>query len=378
MATGLISYSPSDAAFNVSATRGRRSVRRATGSARLAPTASDLLFQMFGFAAFLLPVALGMLGWRWFRSRAIDSQCGHDRRATGCCCCRSLPCCRSCHFPEVRGAMPAGGLLGTVVSHGLQYRIQLLGSGAGGGRHPDRGAFHDHELFVQRRACVGQRAKRTDWKKWKSWEFCRRRQARWHAWREEREQDGCGGEVEERADCRAGSRWRRKSSAKRKSLNEPPKTIQLADESDVFKGKKEEEEEDEREEESGAQGADLCSNREKPRKGEESGAQRSRKTIRTTNLPRRPLLREGERSQKLDEDELKVRARAIEAKCQEFDVEGRVTQINPGPGGHDVRIQAGSGHQVQPHYRTDGRSVPGAAGGIDSDRAHPGQIHDRH
>ena len=48
-------------------------------------------------------------------------------------------------------------------------------------------------------------------------------------------------------------------------------------------------------------------------------------------LPSPSLLREGERSQKLDEDELKDRARAIEAKCLEFDVQGRVTQINPGP-----------------------------------------------
>jgi len=38
-----------------------------------------------------------------------------------------------------------------------------------------------------------------------------------------------------------------------------------------------------------------------------------------------------ERGQKLDEEELKQRARAIEAKCLEFDIQGRVTQINPGP-----------------------------------------------
>ena len=48
-------------------------------------------------------------------------------------------------------------------------------------------------------------------------------------------------------------------------------------------------------------------------------------------LPSPSLLREGERSQKLDEEELKQRARAIEAKCLEFDVQGRVSQINPGP-----------------------------------------------
>src|SRR5213076_2910821 len=48
-------------------------------------------------------------------------------------------------------------------------------------------------------------------------------------------------------------------------------------------------------------------------------------------LPSPSLLREGERGHKLDEDELKLRARAIEAKCLEFDVQGHVTQINPGP-----------------------------------------------
>jgi S-DNA-T family DNA segregation ATPase FtsK/SpoIIIE len=48
-------------------------------------------------------------------------------------------------------------------------------------------------------------------------------------------------------------------------------------------------------------------------------------------LPSPTLLREGERSQKLDEAELKDRARAIEEKCLEFDIQGRVTQINPGP-----------------------------------------------
>jgi len=48
-------------------------------------------------------------------------------------------------------------------------------------------------------------------------------------------------------------------------------------------------------------------------------------------LPPVSMMREGERSQKIDEDELKLRARAIEEKFAEFDVQGRVTQINPGP-----------------------------------------------
>jgi len=38
-----------------------------------------------------------------------------------------------------------------------------------------------------------------------------------------------------------------------------------------------------------------------------------------------------ERSERIDEDDLKDCARAIEQKCQEFDIGGRITQINPGP-----------------------------------------------
>ncbi len=43
------------------------------------------------------------------------------------------------------------------------------------------------------------------------------------------------------------------------------------------------------------------------------------------------LLRMAESGEKIQEDELKECARAIESKCREFDVGGHVTQINPGP-----------------------------------------------
>jgi S-DNA-T family DNA segregation ATPase FtsK/SpoIIIE len=48
-------------------------------------------------------------------------------------------------------------------------------------------------------------------------------------------------------------------------------------------------------------------------------------------LPPLELLRVAERSERIDEDDLKDCARAIEQKCQEFDIGGRITQINPGP-----------------------------------------------
>jgi S-DNA-T family DNA segregation ATPase FtsK/SpoIIIE len=48
-------------------------------------------------------------------------------------------------------------------------------------------------------------------------------------------------------------------------------------------------------------------------------------------LPPPSLLTMAERGEKMDESELKERARAIEAKCLEFGIGGHITQINPGP-----------------------------------------------
>lgn len=88
---------------------------------------ADLGFQIFGFAAFLVPVALGILGYRWCRSRAIDSQwatlAGYGLLLL------SLPSLLAMiHFPDVRGALPAGGLLGGAVSHGLQSGFNFWGA----------------------------------------------------------------------------------------------------------------------------------------------------------------------------------------------------------------------------------------------------------
>src|SRR6266478_3846547 len=73
LAAALISYSPQDAAFNVSRqSSDGGAVRNWVGP--VGAYSADLLFQVFGFGAFLLPMAMLVVGWRWFRSHAIDSQ----------------------------------------------------------------------------------------------------------------------------------------------------------------------------------------------------------------------------------------------------------------------------------------------------------------
>lgn len=322
MGLALISYSPRDAAFNVSGPAADDHPAR-NWIGPVGAYTSDLLFQVFGFAAFLLPVAFGILGWRWIRSRAIDSQWA---TLTGyVLLLMSLPSLLSLsHFPEVRGAVPAGGLLGTVVSHGLQSGFNFWGavlvavailivalflttsfsfSGA-------------HAWASSHNGPLGQMEKLG---------ILRRAQARWHDWREQREQDRMRREVEERR--MAGRKPVTPQIVGKAEATDEPKTIQLHDSSDVFKNKKAAEEE---EAETGHKAPILLLNGEKPEKAKKTDPKIA-KTNTNYRLPGVQLLRSGEGTQKLDEDELKLRARAIEAKCHEFEVEGRVTQINPGP-----------------------------------------------
>src|SRR5216117_362522 len=108
-------------------------------------------------------------------------------------------------------------------------------------------------------------------------------------------------------------------------LNDASKTIRFADES--------EEEEDEKETKDASRKTPIfVLNRDSEKApAKKTGEPKIAKGSPSYRLPSISLLREGERSQKLDENELKQRARAIEEKCLEFDVQGRVTQINPGP-----------------------------------------------
>jgi len=154
-------------------------------------------------------------------------------------------------------------------------------------------------------------------------------QARWHAWQEEREQKRMRRKVE--ANRLIGRKPAPAQSVGSAAvLNEPPKTIHLEEDGDVFRGVTSEDAEDPKK--AGHKAPIFVVNQDRPEKsGKKSGEPKIAKDNPNYRLPSISLLREGERSQKLDEEELKMRARAIEEKCLEFDIQGRVTQINPGP-----------------------------------------------
>jgi DNA segregation ATPase FtsK/SpoIIIE, S-DNA-T family len=334
MALALISYSPHDVAFNVSAPSSDGPLAR-NWIGPVGAYGADLLFQALGFAAFLLPVALAVLGWRWFRSRGIDSQWA--TLAGYALLLLSLPSMFSLlHFPDVRGTVPAGGLLGSLISSSLLSTL-------------NRGAYLVDFALLVVAVFMTTRFSFSGAHAWASGSkgpigaverlgILQKVQARWHAWRDARE------------DERMRRRLQETRISGRKPVNqmtgkvvedatvppEPDRTIHLPDETDVFsttRSKRERGEDEDEPRERETHKAPIFVLDQKPEKPllRRSAEPKIAKENMNYRLPSVSLLREGERSHKLDEDELKIRASAIENKCQEFDVQGRVTQINPGP-----------------------------------------------
>jgi len=331
VALSLLTYNPRDAAFNVSAASGEDHITQNLMGPVGAYT-SDLLFQFFGFAAFLLPVAVGILGYRWCRSRAIDSQVatisGYVLLML------SLPSLLAmAPIPDVRGAVPAGGLLGTLVSHGLRSGFNLWGAALVAGT-----LFFVSLYMTTRFSFSGAHAWASSSKgplgKIEKMGILQRVQARWEDWREEREQERMRRAVEERRIV-GRKPIAPQIAGKAQAEKEEPKGIKLEDLSDIFKRKKTGTavaEKDEEEEDVKHKAPIMVLNKEKAFAGAQGkGEPKIAKGNANYKLPSIHLLKEGEGSHKLDENELKYRARAIEEKCHEFDVEGRVTQINPGP-----------------------------------------------
>ena len=320
VALSLISYSPHDIAFNVSAPPPDGPLSH-NWIGPVGAYSADFLFQLLGFAAFLLPAAVLILGWRWFRSRAINSQMatiyGYMLLLL------SLPSLLSLwHFPEVRG-LPAGGMLGSLLSGSLQAGFNFWGANLIAFAVFLTAVFMTtsfsfagtHEWAKSPKGPLGAVEKLG---------LLQKAQTRWKAWRDNREDVKMRRRMDE---IRISGRKPVTQAGGNTAVEEERESIRMPDESDIFEEKEAEKPRDSR------KVPILFLNPDKAEKkaSKKSADPKIAKGNANYKLPSVSLLHEGERSQKLDEDELKVRARAIEDKCLEFDIEGRVTQINPGP-----------------------------------------------
>jgi DNA segregation ATPase FtsK/SpoIIIE, S-DNA-T family len=311
----LLSYSPHDASFNVSAPPpGSGPARNWIGpvGAHLA----DLFFQFCGFAAFLFPIGMFLVAMRWFRSQLLDAPITKVVGFTMLLASLSSELVLVHVMPEVRGALPPGGLLGAILAGGLRAAFGPIGANLVSVVTLLTALFLTTSFSFR---TVGHWLKRP----MASDGYVGQLIARAKDWREARESDRLRKRVEEI-----------------KIAGRPPVQQQRVSTKELARKEDEDEEEDDDEKDSKVEArrggpAVIKFHENEPatalppkKKGSEPKIALGKTNYK---LPPPSLLSNAERGEKMDETELKERARAIEQKCMEFDIGGHITQINPGP-----------------------------------------------
>ena len=305
MALALISYSPHDPSFNVSAESSAvHSARNWIGV--VGAYGADLLFQGFGYAVFLLPVGIFFLGSRWFRSEAMESPVikivGYSMLVLMAPTLLTL-----WDVPDVRGAIPPGGLLGHLVSTGLRAAFNTVGANV------VALAIFFVALFLTTKFSF---IETHQWLRGplRKLNFIVPLKEHYYSWREKREQERMMKRLEQI-----------------KVQGRPPIPDQDVAEVDRSAVTDREERVVQVKDTERAHTIVFRNEEEKKSPAKTSSSVRIAKGATSFRLPSPELLRPAPHSEKIDEDDLKECARAIEQKCQEFDIGGRITQINPGP-----------------------------------------------
>ena len=313
MALALLSYSPRDVSLNVSAQAPQAHAARNWVGPVGAYTA-DLMFQVLGYAAFLLPMGILALGVRWFRSQPLDSAVGSLIGYT--LLILSLPALLSLwRIPNVREAIPPGGFVGGLMASGLERAFNSVGAHVVALASLFAALFLTTPFsFTGTHALVRGPVKKLD--------PIGRLKARWSAWQQKREQE----------------RMRKRVEANKLSGRQPVPTQTMGSKERKAAAEAAEAAEEERskaaeeDDKAVARAVLMPEIAEPPAAAKKSSAEpKIARGVAGFRLPSPSLLRAAERSEKISEDELKECARAIEEKCREFDVGGHVTQINPGP-----------------------------------------------
>ncbi len=120
----LASYSPGDASWDTAT--GLKQTHNLLGIS--GAQWSDLLLQVFGISAYLLPLYLWALAWKWVRSRAIESPW---IRVAGCLAlwfCVSAACGLIPLRLSMAGGLHLSGIIGMVIADYLVARLNLAGA----------------------------------------------------------------------------------------------------------------------------------------------------------------------------------------------------------------------------------------------------------
>jgi S-DNA-T family DNA segregation ATPase FtsK/SpoIIIE len=316
LALSLLSYSPHDASFNVAARAP------ASGPARnwIGPVGAhiaDLLFQFCGFSAFLFPVGMILVAMRWFWSQRLEAPIAKMIGSAMLLASLSAEMVLA-HMPEVRGALPSGGLLGTVLAEGLRAAFNPAGAILIATATLFTALFLTTSFSLRAAGGWLKKPMNPDG-------VFGKLATRMKDWREERESDRLKKRVEEIKIAGRPAFPQQRISA-REAIATEQEDEEIESEKDrapfaearrapaVIKFHEQER---------------VSPPVPSPKKGSSGPKIAAGRT--PYRLPSPSLLQVAERGEKMTESELKEYARAIELKCQEFEVNGQVTQINPGP-----------------------------------------------
>jgi S-DNA-T family DNA segregation ATPase FtsK/SpoIIIE len=289
----LVSFNPDDPSFNISR-NPQFDTQPANFVGVVGAYSADLFFQLFGYSAFLIPIFLGIYAFYWLASWPVESL---SIRLSGmilmlftlAATFSIVPL-----FPLVRGHVPAGGLLGTLLSDTLEASLNPAGAA----------------IVLVSAFLVSLFLATTFSFAWAiailkpRLSFVSTLSERWARRKAERQQQSAAEAAEVKKE---------KPVRKQTIVTEKPEPVELPVSSS---GR-------------GRHDSDAVA------LGEGLTPIRKLKVPKPSPLnpefPSASLLRPPPPAIKVNEDELRQRARSIEEKTREFLVEGTVQQIHPGP-----------------------------------------------
>jgi DNA segregation ATPase FtsK/SpoIIIE, S-DNA-T family len=338
----LASYSPLDPSLNsASVLTGSHAARNWIGI--IGAYLSDLILQFFGIGSFLLPVFLGMLGIRWFRSRAVQSPIAKTLGAIWLLMfVPALLAILPGHFRWM-GAIPIEGLSGRIVGDALIHYLNVAG------------AYIVCTTILAVALYLTTAFSFSAIQVWAPtrFAFLLALRDRWRDWRDERERRRQQKELERRRSERpvvhtqlvpmraTAPRPEGAETARPTTPAEPPREAQGLRGVETPRptprtGIERMADEQARELEASATSAEQPDEATQIEVTERADTDRKAKTTLpkiagSYKLPPSSLLHRADEQQAVQEDELKLLAQVLTDRYAEFDVHGQVTQINPGP-----------------------------------------------
>ena len=319
----LVSYSPRDPSLNTAASLGSHTASNWIGL--FGAMISDLLLQSVGVCAILLPVALALLGARWFKSRDVASPAA---KALGAAILLTFSPALLALLPfhlHWKGAVPIEGLLGRILGDVLLHYFNTIGAYIVAATVvavalylSTAFSFSAAQIWAQTRFAFAFAA----WQRFQDWRAERAKKQAEAALDRRRMADrrASGQVVAPRQPLAAEPEPAFEQEAEPQARVPVPASVPApaaAPTQTVL--------------------APAQTPQDEPSIGARVDLDRKGKTVMPKiaangfKLPPSSLLQRPDEQQAINEQQLKVLAEVLTEKCAEFDVLGQVTQINPGP-----------------------------------------------